>query len=121
MQVNSYIRVDDEILQVTGVVGNNLTVTRGALSTTAAAHTDGSTVTLLTVSTNKTTINEQTSTGITAPLIKNLDAYESTVKDASNNWKWASKTAGTHGNSIRVVVTDSGADQVLYLAQPRIC
>ena len=115
---NSYIRVDDEILQVTGVVGNNLTVTRGALSTTAAAHTDGSTVTLLTVSTNKTTINEQTSTGITAPLIKNLDAYESTVKDAANNWKWASKTAGTHGNSIRVVVTDSGADQVLYLAQP---
>ena len=45
---NSYIRIDDEILQVTGVVGNNLTVTRQALSTTAAAHTDGSTVSLLT-------------------------------------------------------------------------
>ena len=115
---NSYIRIDDEILQVSGVAGNDLTVTRGALSTTAAAHTDGSAVTLLTVSTNKTTINEQTSTGITAPLIKNLDAYESTIKDASNNWKWAGKTAGTHGNSLRVVITDAGADQVLYLAQP---
>ena len=56
--------------------------------------------------------------GDTDASIKNLDAYESTVKDASNNWKWASKTAGTHGNSIRVVVTDSGADQVLYLSQP---
>ena len=115
---NSYIRIDDEILQVSGVAGNDLTVTRGALATTAAAHTDGSAVTLLTVSTNKTTINEQTSTGITAPLIKNLDAYESTIKDASNNWKWAGKTAGTHGNSLRVVITDAGADQILYLAQP---
>ena len=115
---NSYIRIDDEILQVSAVVGNDLTVTRAALSTTAAAHTDGSTITLLTVSANKTTINEQTSTGVTSPLIKNLDAYESTVKDASNNWKWAGKTAGTFGNSIRVVMTDAGADQVLYCAQP---
>ena len=115
---NSYIRIDDEILQVSAVVGNDLTVTRAALSTTAAAHTDGSTITLLTVSSNKTTINEQTSTGVTSPLIKNLDAYESTVKDASNNWKWAGKTAGTHGNSLRVVMTDAGADQVLYCAQP---
>ena len=115
---NSYIRVDNEILQVTAVAGNDLTVTRAVLGTTAAAHTDGSTVSLLTVSANKTQLNEQTATGITPPLIKNLDEYENVVRDAANNWKFAAKTPGEFGNSIRVVMTDAGADQVLYCSQP---
>ena len=115
---NSYIRIDDEILQVASIAGNDLTVVRAQLGTTAAAHTDGSTVTLLTVTTNKTEIDETTATGVTAPLIKNLDTYESNVETASNNWKWGAKTAGIHGNSVRVIVTDAGPDQVLYLAQP---
>ena len=71
-----------------------------------------------TVTANKTEINEQTATGVAAPLIKNLDTYESNVETASNNWKWAGKTAGTHGNSLRVIMTDAGPDQVLYLANP---
>ena len=115
---NSYIRIDDEIIQVSSIAGNDLTVVRAQLGTTAAAHTDGSTVTLLTVTTNKTEIDETTATGVTAPLIKNLDTYEANVETASNNWKWGAKTAGIHGNSIRVIVTDAGPDQVLYLAQP---
>ena len=115
---NSYIRVDDEILQVSSVAGNDLTVVRAQLNTTAAAHTDGSTVSLQTVTTNKTEINETTATGVTAPLIKNLATYEANVETASNNWKWGAKTAGVFGNSIRVIVTDAGPDQVLYLAQP---
>ena len=115
---NSYIRIDDEYLRVTGIAGNDLTVTRAQLGSTAASHTNGSTVTLTTVTVDKTSINERTSTGITAPLIKNQDIYESTIESAANDWKWAGKTAGIHGNSLRVVVTDAGADQVLYLAQP---
>ena len=115
---NSYIRVDDEILQVSSVAGNDLTVVRAQLNTTAAAHTDGSTVNLQTVTTNKTEINETTATGVVAPLIKNLATYEANVETASNNWKWGAKTAGVFGNSIRVIVTDAGPDQVLYLAQP---
>ena len=115
---NSYIRVDDEILQVSSIAGNDLTVVRAQLGTTAAAHTDGSTVTLQTVTTNKTEINETTATGVTAPLIKNLETYEANVETASNNWKWGAKYAGTYGNSVRVVVTDAGPDQILYLAQP---
>ena len=115
---NSYIRVDDEIMQITGVSGDNLNVTRGLLGTTAAAHTDGSTVALQLVTAQKTEINETTATGITAPLIKNDDEYENNVEGAANNWKWAAKSAGLHGNSIRVVMTDAGADQVLSLAQP---
>jgi hypothetical protein len=115
---NSYIRVDDEIMQITGVSGNNLNVTRGLLGTTAAAHTDGSAVALQLVTAQKTEINETTATGVTSPLIKNDDEYETNVETAANNWKWAAKSAGLHGNSIRVVMTDAGADQVLSLAQP---
>lgn len=115
---NSYIRVDDEIMQITGVSGDNLNVTRGLLGTTAAAHTDGSTVSLDLVTAQKTEINETTATGITAPLVKNDEEYETNVENAANNWKWAAKSSGLHGNSIRVVVTDAGADQVLSLAQP---
>jgi hypothetical protein len=115
---NSYIRIDNEFLRITGVAGNNLNVERGVLGTSAQAHTDGSTVTLVTVAANKTEINEATPTGVIAPLIKNLTEYETVVEYAANNWKWAARTAGNFGNSLRVVVTDAGADQVLYLAQP---
>jgi hypothetical protein len=115
---NSYLRIDDEFLQVTAVSGNNLTVTRGVLGSTAASHTDGSAVSLLSVTADKTEINETTATGITAPLIKNDDLYEANVETAANNWKWAAKSAGNHGNSIRVVMTDAGPDQVIALQQP---
>jgi len=116
--VNDYIRIDDEILRVTGITGDDLTVTRAQLGTTAAAHTNLSTVTIQTVTSQKTEINERTSTGVTAPLIKNLDTYETTVESATNNWKWAGRNPGIYGNSLRVVMTDAGPDQILYLAQP---
>ena len=102
VQNNSYILIDSEILQVTSIATNNLTVTRGALGTTAAAHTDGSAVTLQTVTSNKTTINEETSTGVTPPIIKNISTYEAVTEEASNNWKWAARTPGVYGNSIEL-------------------
>ena len=115
---NSYIRIDDEFLRISGVAGDDLTVERGVLGSTAAAHTDGSTVTLQTVTAAKTEINEQTSTGITPPIIKSMTDYEANVENAANNWKWAGRTAGKFANSLRVVMTDAGADQILYLADP---
>ena len=115
---NSYIKIDDEFLRISGVAGDNLTVERGVLGSTAAAHTDGSTVTLQTVTAAKTEINEQTSTGITPPIIKSMTDYEANVEDAANNWKWAGRTAGKYANSLRIVMTDAGADQILYLADP---
>lgn len=115
---NSYIRIDDEYLRVTNVVGNTLTVARAQLGTSAGSHTDGVAVTLQIVTANKTTINESTSTGVSAPLIRNVDGYSSAIESAANDWKWAARTAGLHGNSIRILATDSGADQVLFLAAP---
>ena len=116
--VNGYIRIDDEILQVTAISTNDLTVTRAALGTAAAAHTDGVDVTKLTVTTNKTTVNETTVTGVAAPIIKNLDEYEAVTESAANNWKWAARSPGSYGNSIRVVMTDAGPDQVLLMGAP---
>ena len=42
-----FIKIDNEILEVTGKSTNDLTVRRGALGTTAASHADGATVTEL--------------------------------------------------------------------------
>jgi len=115
---NSYIRIDDEILQITAIAGNDLTVTRGVLGTTAAAHTDGVAVDLLTITANKTIVNEETSTGITPPLIKNLADYEAAIETGANQWRWAARTPGKYGNSLRIVMTDAGADQVLNVDGP---
>jgi len=115
---NSYIQVGDEIMQVSGIAGNDLTVTRAQLGSTATAHTDATAVNLLNVNVNQTRINEQTSTGVTPPKINNIDTYEATTEYAANNWKFAARTPGTYGNSLRVVMTDAGPDQVLYLAEP---
>ena len=118
VSLNDYVRIDNEFLQVTAISGSDLTVARGALGSTAAAHVHDSDVTLLTVSANKTQINERTSTGVSAPLIKNLDEYESNVEGAANNYKWAARTPGSYANSLRIVMTDAGADQILYLNEP---
>ncbi len=118
VSINNYIRIDDEILQVTAIATNDLTVTRGQLGTSAASHTDGSTINLQTVTVNKTVVDEKTVTGVTPPLIKNLDTYEANVEGAANQWKWAGRTPGSYGNCLRIVVTDAGPDQILYLGEP---
>ena len=118
VSTNDYLKIADEILRVTGISGNDLTVTRGQLETTAAAQTDGQTVTKLTVTAAKTQINESTSTGVAVPIIRNIEEYESNVETASNAWKYAARHPGLYGNSLRVLVTDAGPDQILSLAQP---
>ncbi|AFK66263.1 hypothetical protein SWPG_00009 [Synechococcus phage S-CBM2] len=55
---NDLINIDNEVMLVTNVNGNNLTVTRGSLNTTAASHADGANVNLLEPEGNTTTINE---------------------------------------------------------------
>lgn len=43
-----YIQIDDEVLYVSAVATNNLTVSRAQVGTVAATHTDGSTIYILT-------------------------------------------------------------------------
>jgi len=118
VQLNDYLKIEDEIIRVSAIVGNDLTVTRGELSTTASSHTDGVAVSRLTVTVSKTFINETTVTGVTAPLIKNIEQYESTIETAANAWKWGSRFPGVFGNSLRIVMTDAGPDQILSLGAP---
>ncbi len=54
----------------------------------------------------------------TAPLVKNLQAYETTFESAANNFFWSSRTPGAKGNSIGVFMTDAGADQILDPGTP---
>lgn len=46
-QVGQIIKIDNELLQVTAISGNNLTVTRGFGGTSAASHSDASTVIIM--------------------------------------------------------------------------
>ncbi|AYR02017.1 tail sheath monomer [Synechococcus phage S-E7] len=54
----------------------------------------------------------------TAPLIKNLQSYETTFESATNNWNYAARTPGAKGNSIGIFVTDAGPDQILVTPTP---
>ena len=72
---------------------------------------------LKTVRVNAAALKNAVNTG-TAPLVKNLQDYETTYEDAVNTWNWASRTAGSKGNSIGIFVTDAGADQIAVIPAP---
>ena len=72
---------------------------------------------LKTIRAASSTLKNAVNTG-TAPLIKNLQDYETTYESANNTWTWAARTAGAKGNSIGVFVTDSGADQIAVIPAP---
>ena len=73
--------------------------------------------TLKTVRVASSTLKNAVDTG-TAPLIKNLQDYETTFETANNTFTWVARTAGAKGNSIGVFVTDAGADQIAVIPAP---
>ena len=72
---------------------------------------------LKTIRVTSTSLKNAVDSG-TAPLIKNLQDYETTYEGANNNFKWAARTAGSKGNSIGIFVTDAGADQIAVIPAP---
>ena len=72
---------------------------------------------LKTIRVASTALKNAVDTG-TAPLIKNLQNYETNYQDANNTWSWAARTPGALGNSIGVFMTDAGADQVAVIPAP---
>lgn len=56
-----------------------------------------------------------TSIGASALLIQNQQIYENSYLNSSNNWHFASRYAGTLGNSIGVSIVDKGPDVILTL------
>ena len=72
---------------------------------------------LKTIRAGSSTLKNAVNTG-TAPLIKNLQDYETTYEAANNTWTWAARTAGAKGNSIGIFMTDAGADQIAVIPAP---
>ena len=72
---------------------------------------------LKTIRAGSSSLKNAVNTG-TAPLIKNLQDYETTYESANNTWTWAARTAGSKGNSIGIFVTDAGADQIAVIPAP---
>jgi hypothetical protein len=52
------------------------------------------------------------------PKIKNLTDYENNILESANIFQWIARDPGELGNSIRIYITDAGADQILHLDQP---
>ena len=72
---------------------------------------------LKTIRVNSSSLKNSVDTG-TAPLVKNLQDYETNIETASNNFTWVARTPGDTGNSIGIFVTDAGADQVVVVPAP---
>ncbi|AFD02718.1 tail sheath [Synechococcus phage S-MbCM6] len=73
---------------------------------------------LKTIRVTSSSLKNAINTG-TAPLIKNLQDYETTYENSnSNGWEWAARTAGSLGNSVGIFVTDAGPDQIAVLPAP---
>ena len=72
---------------------------------------------LKTIRVNSSSLKNAVDTG-TAPLVKNLQDYETSIEEASNNFSWVARTPGDTGNSIGIFVTDAGADQVVVVPAP---
>ena len=79
MAANSYIKVGSEIMLVTAVNTNDLTVTRGQSGTTAVDHVNGAKVYLLTESTLSAAITSTTATSAAVTL--NTGGLEAAVND----------------------------------------
>tara|TARA_B100000575_G_scaffold292659_1_gene301660 strand:+ start:1138 stop:3390 length:2253 start_codon:yes stop_codon:yes gene_type:complete len=73
--------------------------------------------TIKTIRVASTSLKNAVDTG-TAPLIKNLQHYETNYETANNSFTWVARTAGAKGNSIGVFVTDAGADQIAVIPAP---
>lgn len=106
--VGDYIRVDSEYMRVNSIESPEIVVTRGALGSTAATHLTAASVqrwTLTSVSPTTTLAQAYpVVSGTTAPIIKSNDYFLANF--GTYSWKYAARTAGTWGNSLKVVSID---------------
>ena len=65
-------------------------------------------------------VSDGTGVAVTPVKIRNEEEYTQTFEDpgTANNWEFAIRYPGTYGNSIRMFITDAGADQILDLPAP---
>ena len=65
-------------------------------------------------------VSDNTDTPVTPVKINNVDVYEQTYEEpaSANSWEFAVRYPGARGNSIRMFITDAGADQIAVLPAP---
>ena len=110
--VGDWLKIDSEIVKVTAVSGNTLTITRAQLGTSAASHNDGATVTNISNASTTDLVTAGTTTISTAAGYLSANAVGNVVYIAGGT---ASITAGwysitsvsTSGSSTTAVVDRS--------------
>ena len=108
---NDFIQIDDEFIKVTGVSSNTLALTRGLGGTTAAAHLNGATVTLVH---GNATASDDYATLINGSDLASSTTASSVTVDTSAGFgdsgyikiedeiiKYTSKADGTHINGLQ--------------------
>jgi hypothetical protein len=63
-----------------------------------------------------THLTNANSAAVTTIKINNRAGYEANIEGSAQSYDFVARTPGTHGNSLQVVTIDSGADQILTLA-----
>lgn len=116
---NGAVTAVNVVNQGTGYRGANVTISGGTgVGAEVTATVENGAVTGYTIVSGGKGYSQSSAT-ITVnglgPKIKTLLDYETSIEDAANLFHYAARNAGEYGNSLKVFVTDGGADQVLYL------
>ena len=106
LAANSYIRVGSEIMLVTAIASDDLTVTRGQSGTTAAAHADGAVVDLLTQSTVAT--SDITAVATTVNVALNTGGLGAAAKSYIRIGKEVMLVSSISTNALTVVRAQDG-------------
>jgi len=116
LSVGDYIKIGSEYIYVESVEDNNIVGRRGALGSTAATAVSGAAVTRYTLTSTATTTSLTNAypvvSGTTAPLIRSFSDFE--ANQGTYVFKFAARTAGTWGNSLKVAWVDGSVSDAAY-------
>lgn len=116
LSVGDYIKIGSEYIYVESVEDDNVVGTRGALGSTAAAAVSGAAVTRYTFAATSTTTSLVNAypvvSGTTAPLIRSFTDFE--ANEGTYTFKFAARTAGAWGNSLKVAWVDGSVSDTAY-------
>lgn len=116
ISVGDYIKIGSEYIYVESVEEDNVVGTRGALGSTAATALLGAAVTLYNFAATSTTTSLVNAypvvSGTTAPLIRSFTDFE--ANEGTYTFKFAARTAGAWGNSLKVAWVDGSVSEAAY-------
>lgn len=116
LSAGDYIKIGSEYIRVESVEETNIVGTRGALGSTAATAVSGAAVTRYTFAATATVTSLTNAypvvSGTTAPLIRSFSEFE--ANQGTYTFKFAARTAGEWGNSLKVAWVDGSVSDAAY-------